>query len=106
MISLMEAAGRRPSVRRAGLLGSTPTKTMVGKPWICEQHINSQKQLRDHTGGNREPLVQEGHKGVISGCSTGHLNHASTFPGKRCSVLVWVGGYAGSHISVVSRTCS
>lgn len=32
MISLMAAAGRRPSVRSAGLLGSTPTNTIVGKP--------------------------------------------------------------------------
>ena len=32
MISLIEAAGRRPSVRRAGLPGSTPTNTIVGRP--------------------------------------------------------------------------
>ena len=39
MISLMEAAGRRPSVRRAGLLGSTPTNTIVGRPCICTRHV-------------------------------------------------------------------
>ena len=39
MISLMEAAGRRPSVRRAGLAGSTPTNTIVGRPWICTCHV-------------------------------------------------------------------
>ena len=38
MISLMDSAGRRPSVRRAGFCGSTPTNTIVGRPWICMWH--------------------------------------------------------------------
>lgn len=37
MILMMVSAGRRPSVRMAGLLKSDPTKTIVGRPSICKR---------------------------------------------------------------------
>ena len=34
-MSLIAFAANKPSVRNAGLVGSMPTNTMVGKPCIC-----------------------------------------------------------------------
>ncbi len=43
-MSLMMCAGSRPSVRSAGLLGSVPTNTIVGSPWICNNQGTSSRQ--------------------------------------------------------------
>ncbi len=39
-MSLIAFAASNPSVRSAGLLGSMPTKTMVGKPCICRTGLS------------------------------------------------------------------
>ena len=36
-MSLIAFAANKPSVRNAGLVGSMPTNTMVGKPCICNK---------------------------------------------------------------------
>ena len=40
-MSLIAFAASNPSVLSAGLLGSMPTKTMVGKPCICGKDCRS-----------------------------------------------------------------
>ncbi len=40
-MSLIAFAASNPSVLSAGLLGSMPTKTMVGKPCICGKDCHS-----------------------------------------------------------------